>query len=49
MPKTAFGLGGSGEVYNATAMAAYHADHPVNSNDLNVYHIYEVTLGGGNG
>jgi len=49
MQKTAFGLGGSGEVYDAPAMAAYHADHPANGNDLNVYHIYEVTPGGGNG
>lgn len=41
MTMTALGLGGSGEVYDATAMAAYHADHPVNGNDLNVYHIWK--------
>lgn len=40
MTMTALGLGGSGEVYDATAMAGYHTDHPVNGNDLNVYHIW---------
>lgn len=49
MQKTALALGGSGEVYTADTVAAYHADHPVNGNDLNIYHIYEVTPGGGNG
>lgn len=41
---TDLGLGGSGEVYTADAVAAYHADHPATStvkNDLNVYHIYK--------
>jgi hypothetical protein len=38
--KTALGLGGSGEVYDAVGMAAYHQDHPVNGNDLSVYHIW---------
>lgn len=34
------GLGGSGEVYGADIMAAYHAAH-VGANDLNVYHIWK--------
>jgi len=38
---TALGLGGSGEVYAAEAMVAYHHDHPVADNDLNVYHVYK--------
>lgn len=38
---TDLGVGGSGEVYDAAAMAAYHVDHPVNGNDLNVYHIWK--------
>jgi hypothetical protein len=49
MQPTALGLGGSGEVYDAPAMAAYHTNHSLSGNDLNVYHIWEVTLGGGNG
>lgn len=40
MTMTDLGLGGSGEVYNAAAMAAYHATHP-GGNDLNVYHIWK--------
>lgn len=38
---TGFGVGGSGEVYTADQMLAYHHDHPGTSNDLNVYHIYK--------
>jgi hypothetical protein len=41
MQPTGEGLGGSGEVYSQSAMNAYHADHPVNGNDVNVYHIYK--------
>lgn len=41
MTLTEMGVGGSGEVYDAAAMAAYHVDHPVNGNDLNVYHIWK--------
>ena len=37
----ALGVGGSGEVYDAKTMAAYHVDHPANGNDLNVYHIWK--------
>jgi hypothetical protein len=41
MQPTSEGLGGSGEVYSQSTMNAYHADHPVNGNDVNVYHIYK--------
>ena len=34
-------VGGSGEVYSQSVLNAYHVDHPVNGNDLNVYHIYK--------
>jgi hypothetical protein len=40
MHQTDLGLGGSGEVYTAQAMAAYHAVH-AGTNDLNVYHIWK--------
>ncbi|HZR94873.1 MAG TPA: hypothetical protein VFA56_04215 [Gaiellaceae bacterium] len=40
MKATGEGLGGSGEVYSAAEMKAYHAEHP-SGDDLNVYHIYK--------
>ncbi len=40
MRMTDLGLGGSGEVYGAEAMAAYHAAH-AGGNDLNLYHIWK--------
>jgi hypothetical protein len=40
MKPTGFGVGGSGEVYTADAMLAYHFGH-TGGNDLNVYHIYK--------
>jgi hypothetical protein len=40
MHQTDLGLGGSGEVYSAEVMAAYHAEHS-GGNDLNVYHIWK--------
>jgi hypothetical protein len=40
MVQTAEGLSGSGEVYTAEQLKAYHQDHPT-GNDLNVYHIYK--------
>jgi hypothetical protein len=40
MTMTELGVGGSGEVYDAAAMTAYHVGHPVNADDLNVYHIW---------
>jgi len=40
MKVTGLGLGGSGEVYSAEAMLAYHAAH-AGMNDLNIYHIWK--------
>lgn len=40
MKMTELGLGGSGEVYGADIMAAYHATH-AGGNDLNLYHIWK--------
>lgn len=34
-------IGGSGELYSPAAVAAYHHDHPVNGNDLNIYHVWK--------
>lgn len=41
MSMTDLAIGGSGEVYMADQVAAYHKDHPANGNDLNIYHIYK--------
>jgi hypothetical protein len=40
MKITDIGIGGSGEVYNALALDAYHHAHQ-GDNDLNVYHIWK--------
>jgi hypothetical protein len=40
MVETELGVGGSGEIYDAAAMTAYHHEH-AGGNDLNVYHIWK--------